>query len=35
LFLRGAEHASRGLVLERPDRVLIETLDQLFTGEGQ
>ena len=34
LFLRGAEHASHGRVLERPDRVLIETLDQLFKGEA-
>lgn len=34
LFLRGAWSPSQGLHAERPPRVLIEALDQLFAGTG-
>ncbi len=33
LFLRGVNHASRGLHLERPPRALVEELDTLFSRE--
>lgn len=32
LYLRGSHSASQGVLAERPPRVLIETLDSLFTG---
>ena len=33
VFLRGAEAESQGLFMDRPPRVLIESLDRLFAGE--
>lgn len=35
LFLRGINHPNQGVFADRPDRELIEELDQLLTGETQ
>ena len=33
LFLRGIQHPDQGAFADRPDRALIEGLDQLLSGE--
>ncbi len=35
VFLRGGYSASQGCFMDRPPRLLIETLDRLFAGAGQ